>query len=113
MIMRLVSIVVAATFVGLIDIANAQSVCEKIDGAWSGSVSGHLRGRVDISVKSCSFTWVLPDGRRNMCSISGKQGALDYMCSLGSRGTVVLQGRRMTWRNTYTGNDYSVSVSKR
>jgi hypothetical protein len=91
----------------------AQSACQKLDGEWAGTMSGRFAGPVSMAINNCSVTWKLPDGRTNYCRFSEKNGKLEYDCSLGSQGTVIAQARKITMRNTYTGNDYVVNVSKK
>ncbi len=93
--------------------ALAQSVCQSLEGDWAGTISGRLVGKMTMSINNCSARWVLPDGRINYCTYSGNRPTLEYACSLGSRGTVAVQGRKLTIRNTYTGDDYVISVTKR
>ncbi len=66
-----------------------------------------------MTLKNCKMTWTLPDRRKNFCSLKSKDGGVRYRCSLGSHGTVKISGSRMTLRNTFTGNDYVVKVSKK
>ncbi|MCU0883710.1 MAG: hypothetical protein MUC44_01990 [Beijerinckiaceae bacterium] len=91
----------------------AQSVCPSLDGEWTGTISGRLVGKLTMSINNCAARWVLPDGRINYCNYSGNRPTLEYACSLGSRGTVAVQGRKLTIRNTYTGDNYVISVTKR
>jgi hypothetical protein len=91
----------------------AQSACQRLDGEWAGTMSGRFVGPVSISVKDCRIVWVLPDGRRNHCDFAMRGETMDYTCSLGSRGTVVPARASFTMRNTYTGNDYVVTVRRR
>lgn len=91
----------------------AQSACQNLDGEWAGTMSGRFAGPISMSISNCKVTWKLPDGRTNYCSYSEKNGKLEYACSLGSQGTVTAQARRITMRNTYTGNDYVASFTKK
>jgi hypothetical protein len=76
-------------------------------------MSGAFQGPVTMSLNNCAVTWKLPDGRTNYCNFSGGAGAMEYSCSLGSRGSVVTQGNRITMRNIHTGNNYTVVVTRR
>ena len=91
----------------------AQSFCQSLDGQWSGRMKGRFTGAVTMTIKNCRVTWTLPDRRKNYCSFSERGGKVSYSCSLGSQGTVVVQGNRITMRNTFTGNDYVVNVTKK
>jgi hypothetical protein len=92
--------------------AYSQSHCQKFDGNWIGSISGRVSGPVKISIDNCSVTWLLPDGKTNYCKYFENDKKIEYKCSLGSHGIVVLQGKRIIMKNVYTGNDYVVSIAR-
>jgi hypothetical protein len=92
--------------------AYSQSVCQKLDGQWVGSMSGRFTGPTSMTIADCQVTWRLPDGRTNYCTFTASGGGLGYSCTLGSRGTVSVSGNRITMKNTFTGNDYTVSLRK-
>ncbi|MGL4975778.1 MAG: hypothetical protein ACRC56_10820 [Bosea sp. (in: a-proteobacteria)] len=93
--------------------ALSQSACQKLDGEWAGTMSGAFQGPVSMSLSNCSVTWKLPDERMNYCNFSSSAGGMEYSCSRGSRGSVVVQGNKITMRNIHTGNNYTVVVTKR
>lgn len=92
--------------------AAAQSACQRLDGEWTGTMSGRIVGPVSMSVRNCEIAWRLPDGRMNICTYTARGEGMDYVCSLGSRGTVVVERNRLTMRNTYTGDNYTVVFNR-
>ena len=105
--------ILAMPILGGMSPVSAQSICPSLDGEWSGRMKGRFTGSVTMTIRNCRVTWTLPDRRKNYCSFSDRGGKVSYSCSLGSQGTVVVQGNRITMRNTHTGNDYVVNVSKK
>ncbi len=96
-------------------VASAELNCKNIDGKWSGKMRGVIGGATTMSIKNCRVTWKLPDGRFNRCRFKDKSGKTEYSCSLGSRGSVVIKGNRITMQNIYTASQhgaYKVNVSR-
>ncbi len=104
--------------VGLVifpETASAKSDCKRLDGKWSGNMRGVISGKTSMSIKNCRVSWRLPDGRFNQCQFKNKSGKIEYSCSLGSRGSVVVKGKNITMRNIYTARKhgaYKVNISK-
>lgn len=93
--------------------ALAQAGCAEFEGDWAGTMAGRFAGPVTMTIRNCKVTWKLPDGRTNYCSFYERAGKREYMCSLGSKGTVQVRGKQITMRNTYTGDDYVVNVTRK
>lgn len=91
----------------------AQSNCAAFEGEWSGAMTGQFRGPTSMRISGCAVAWLMPDGRTNYCTLSPSGGGAQYACNFGSRGTVRLTGKVMTFRNTHTGDNYTVSVTRR
>lgn len=93
--------------------ANAALDCDNLQGNWSGSMKGLQNGATSMTIKSrCRIKWKLPDGRTNNCRYKEKSGKVEYSCSLGSRGTVVISGNRITMQNTYTAHKHGKYTAK-
>jgi hypothetical protein len=107
------AVIIALTGVFATSPAQSQSFCQSVEGNWVGRMKGRFTGPVTMTVKNCKVTWILPDRRTNYCRFSEKAGKVSYSCSLGSQGTVNVNGNSITMRNTFTGNDYVVSVTRK
>ncbi|MEL6965919.1 MAG: hypothetical protein AAGM04_00940 [Pseudomonadota bacterium] len=95
--------------------AHAKLNCKAIDGKWSGRMSGSYSGKTTMTVRNCRVTWTLPDRRKNYCRYRERSGAVNYSCSLGSRGSVAINGSRIVMKNIYTAHRsgaYTVRFSK-
>ncbi len=96
--------------------ALAKMSCEGLSGDWSGRMSGKFTGATTMTVKpNCRLRWRLPDGRINSCKYKEKAGKVEYSCSLGSHGSVVINGTKITMQNIYTARKhgaYKVQFSK-
>lgn len=86
--------------------AQARLDCSTVDGKWAGNMSGVYKGATTMTVRNCRASWKLPDGRTNICRYSEKAGKVEYSCSLGSRGTVLVSGNKITKQNTYTAHKH-------
>lgn len=107
------AVMIAQSSVWMINPALAQTFCQSVEGDWTGRMKGRFTGAVTMTVKNCKITWVLPDRRTNYCRFSERNGKVSYSCSLGSQGTVSVHGSTITMRNTFTGNDYVVTVKRK
>ena len=54
----------------------------------------------------------MAEGLNNFCDIKIKENENLYQCSLGSIGHVKIEGKKLSFRNTYTGNSYDVKTEK-
>ena len=89
--------------------------CNKLNGVWSGKMSGLLNGKTTMTIANCRVNWRLPDGRANNCVFSERAGRVEYRCSLGSHGIVVIKRNKIAMQNIYTAAEhgaYRVDVSK-
>ena len=96
--------------------AKAQVNCNEMAGEWAGQMKGAYRGATSMKLKNnCRLSWKLPDGRTNRCRYKNKGNEIQYSCSLGSKGTVVINGKRITMQNKYTAHKhgaYTVNFKK-
>jgi hypothetical protein len=44
--------------------------------------------------------------------LSGAAGNVTYANGAGSRGAVTTSAKRLVWKNTMTGNNYTVTVTR-
>lgn len=93
--------------------ASAKMSCEAISGSWTGRMSGLYNGKTTMTVAdNCRLRWTLPDGRLNKCRYREKADKVEYSCSLGSRGVVVINGNRITIQNVYTAKRHGAYTVK-
>ena len=84
-------------------------------GTWTGTqlqADGSSRPMTITFGDDGRYTWV--SGGRTLTTgrLSGSVDAAGYNNAAGSRGTVTVAGNTMTWRNTFTGNNYVVTVTR-
>lgn len=90
--------------------------CENTSGLWTGTMQGRFNGPTAMTIGAdCRVTWTLPDGRINNCRFTNRGTAIEYSCSLGSRGSVAFQNGSIIMQNIYTAAQhgaYTVTVSR-
>jgi hypothetical protein len=95
--------------------ALAQADFARIAGTWNGeqvrSAGGRFQMVIEIKADG-SYTWTREGRFVTAGQLSGSGGALAYANQAGSRGSVAVAGRSLTWRNIHTGNDYVVTVRR-
>jgi len=112
---KLILLTAAVGFVFAPETVSAKLNCTELNGEWSGNMRGTFRGPTTMSIKNCRVTWKLPDGRINRCRYKEKTGNIEYSCSLGSRGSVAVNGNKITMQNIHTAykhGKYVVNVSR-
>ena len=119
----LLSAALLATQVGA-----SEKVCSKFKNTvWNGKKVGTgYQGAITVKFKSnCSkgffgnefyinYDWV-GTGGRVVTPGSLKfleNGKMEYTNNAGSRGSMSRKGNKLTWKNIYTGNSYTVTVTK-
>ena len=111
---RLALVAGLATLVGCATVLPA-STCRELQGVWAGQMTPG--GPISISFDdSCGYTWSGAVNTSGALSSDGAGGLL-YANTAGSRGTAVYttegERKRLVWRNIYTGNWYTVDVTKK
>jgi hypothetical protein len=95
--------------------AFAQSDFGRLAGSWTGeqtnSTGGRFRMVIEVSADG-SYTWTREGRFVTGGRLSGSGNTLGYANQAGSRGSVVVSGRTLVWRNIHTGNDYVVTVRR-
>lgn len=90
--------------------------CETFSGVWSGNKKGAgYKGDLKIIFDdSCKYDIFKKDGTiLTPGKIKIKKGSkITYKNKAGSRGKVILEDDILTWKNTYTGNNYKIIVKK-
>ena len=118
----LLSVALLATQVGA-----SEKVCSKFKNTvWNGKKDGKgYRGPITVKFKSpcykvfgnafnINYDWVGPGGRVfTPGSLKFlENGKMEYTNFAGSRGSVSQKKNTLTWKNIYTGNNYTVNVTK-
>jgi hypothetical protein len=88
---------------------------EPLAGTWSGTLQRADGGsrpitivmRADGRYRWTSGTTHITDGRLTM-----RGSEIRYTNEAGSRGVVTISGNALVWRNTFTGNTYTVTVRR-
>ncbi len=91
------------------------SICKELEGVWEGQMTPG--GAISIAFDdSCGYIWSGAFNTSGALS-TDSTGTLYYANQAGSRGVVVYkteaQRKNLVWRNIYTGNSYSVDVTKK
>jgi hypothetical protein len=85
-------------------------------GTWTGQQvrsNGLTRTMTIIIQPSGAYVWTAGDGFSTNGQLSGGAGGvISYANGAGSRGVVTRSGRQLVWKNTLTGNNYTVTVSR-
>ena len=111
---HLICIVISlATLVGCAT-SPPSGICKELQGNWKGQMTPG--GPITILFNdSCGYTWSGPVSTSGVLSVDSA-GRLTYVNQAGSRGIVVYvnegQKTNLVWRNIYTGNWYTVDVTK-
>ena len=91
--------------------------CETFSGEWNGNKKGAgYRGDLKIVFDDgCKYDIFKKNGKiLTPGKIKIKKGTkVTYTNKAGSRGKVTLEGDTLTWKNTYTGNNYKIIVTKK
>jgi len=86
-----------------------------LEGTWTGEFaprSGEaLAARITINPNG-SYTWFLRGQRFTDGQLTRTAGTITYINQAGSRGTVVATPDALVWKNTFTGDNYTVTVRK-
>ena len=87
--------------------------CKSFEGVFKGTkVGSGWQGNLTITNDDrCNSHWVA-EGLNNFCDIKIKENENLYQCSLGSIGHVKIEGKKLSFRNTYTGNSYDIKTEK-
>ena len=88
---------------------------EAFAGTWTGQQTrsnGEVRSITIEMQANGRYSWssdgqLITNGR-----LSQNGDEIRYRNNAGSRGQVTGSGSRLVWRNTFTGNNYSVTVSR-
>jgi hypothetical protein len=95
--------------------AMAQADFSRVAGTWTGeqvrSAGGRFQMVIEIKADG-SYTWTREGRFVTAGQLSGSGATLAYANQAGSRGSVAVAGRSLTWRNIHTGNDYVVTVRR-
>ena len=91
--------------------------CEIFSGEWNGNKKGAgYRGDLKIVFDDgCKYDIFKKNGKiltPGKIKIK-KSTKVTYTNKAGSRGKVTLEGNTLTWKNTYTGNNYKIIVTKK
>jgi hypothetical protein len=84
-------------------------------GTWTGEQVRNAGGRFRMVIQieaNGSYTWTREGAFLTAGQLSGSGRTLGYANQAGSRGTVNVSGNTLVWRNTQTGNDYTVTVRR-
>jgi hypothetical protein len=95
--------------------ALAQAGPGNLAGTWTGEQVRSAGGRFNMVIEikaDGSYTWTREGRFVTAGQLSGSGSTLAYANQAGSRGSVVVAGRSLTWRNIHTGNDYVVTVRR-
>ena len=89
--------------------------CTNTAGHWTGTMAsttvGAFNGATTMDITAqCRMTWILPDGRTNNCRLTNRGQAIEYTCSLGSRGQVTFQNGSIHMDNIYTAAQHGAYV---
>ena len=100
-----------SVLLGNATIAYAQA-CKGLAGTWTGTFTRGTPEALTIVIGSdCSAAWSGPF--TNSCTLSEvTSGSAKYSCSKGSQGTITISANRLTWKNTFTGDNYVVRVKR-
>jgi hypothetical protein len=86
-------------------------------GVWTGKQESPAYAAREITITiraNGSYTWTrggafVTDGQLTRAPGASAMG---YANTAGSRGEVTASGRQLVWKNTLTGNNYTVTVSR-
>jgi hypothetical protein len=95
--------------------ANAQADMGRVAGTWTGEQVRSAGGRFSMVIEikaDGSYTWTREGRFVTAGQLTGSGTTLAYANQAGSRGSVAVASRSLTWRNIHTGNDYIVTVRR-
>jgi hypothetical protein len=92
----------------------AAGACASVAGEWRGEkVGAGYQGPITIVIReNCNYVWTGTAGTITPGRLSVSSSGFSYANSAGSRGNVSLSGDIMTWVNSFTGNNYQVTVRR-
>ena len=97
-------------------VISAELNCETFSGTWEGNKKGAgYKGDLKIVFDdNCNYDIFKDDGKiLTPGKIKIKKGTkVTYKNKAGSRGKVTLEDVTLTWKNTYTGNNYKIIVKR-
>ena len=107
-------------FISLFFLTSAVNAAELNCGTFSGEWNGNKKGagyKGDLKIvfdDNCKYDIFKKNGKiLTPGNIKIKKGTkVTYKNKAGSRGKVTLEGDTLTWKNTYTGNNYKITVKK-
>ena len=107
-------------FISLFFLTSAVNAAELNCGTFSGEWNGNKKGagyKGDLKIvfdDNCKYDIFKKNGKiLTPGKIKIKKGTkVTYKNKAGSRGKVTLEGDTLTWKNTYTGNNYKIIVKK-
>lgn len=93
----------------------AQASFASLAGTWTGTqmrADGSSRPMTITFRDNGRYTWASGGQTITTGRLSGSVAEAGYTNAAGSRGTVTIEGNTMSWRNTFTGNNYVVTVTR-
>ncbi|MEN9886074.1 MAG: hypothetical protein RL758_652 [Pseudomonadota bacterium] len=89
--------------------------CKALEGEWNGSGTGRIEGPMKVVFhQNCRYSWSGGFTTDGSLTQQNSESEFYYENRTGSRGIVVWdkQKKTLTFRNQYTGNNYTVVVQK-
>ena len=113
---KIIFIILISTFFLISSVISDELNCEFFSGAWEGNKKGAgCKGDLKIVFDdNCNYDIFKDDGKiLTPGKIKIKKGTkVTYKNKAGSRGKVTLEDVTLTWKNTYTGNNYKIIVKR-
>ena len=113
---KIIFIILISTFFLISSVISDELNCEFFSGAWEGNKKGAgYKGDLKIVFDdNCNYDIFKDDGKiLTPGKIKIKKGTkVTYKNKAGSRGKVTLKDVTLTWKNTYTGNNYKIIVKR-